>query len=106
MLDYVTYKYVRLRDARLGALYYILALLILIYSLVEIFVRKGYMQVRQLLTATQARLSYGGYGQRRAIKYRTLSSVFNSVTTEFRCAYNILLCTACELHAICAAAVI
>lgn len=64
MLDYVTYKYVRLRDARLGALYYILALLILIYSLVEIFVRKGYMQVRQLLTATQARLSYGGYGQR------------------------------------------
>lgn len=46
MLDYVTYKYVRLRDSRLGALYYILALLILIYSLIEIFVRKGYMQVK------------------------------------------------------------
>lgn len=45
MFDYVTYKYVRLRDSKLGALYYILALLILIYSLVEIFLRKGYMQV-------------------------------------------------------------
>lgn len=45
MFDYVTYKYVRLRDSKLGALYYILALLILIYSLVEIFFRKGYMQV-------------------------------------------------------------
>ena len=48
MLDYVTYKYVRLRDSRLGALYYILALLILVYSLVEIFLRKGYMQVVQV----------------------------------------------------------
>ena len=44
MLDYVTYKYVRLRDSRLGALYYILAFLILIYSLIEIFLRKGYLQ--------------------------------------------------------------
>jgi hypothetical protein len=44
MLDYVTYKYVRLRDSRLGALYYILAFLILIYSLFEIFLRKGYLQ--------------------------------------------------------------
>lgn len=51
MFDYVTYKYVRLRDSKLGALYYILALLILIYSLVEIFLRKGYMQV-SLVTAT------------------------------------------------------
>jgi hypothetical protein len=45
MLDYVTYKYVRLRDSRLGALYYILAFLILIYSLFEIFLRKGYLQL-------------------------------------------------------------
>ena len=45
MLDYVTYKYVRLRDSRLGALYYILAFLILIYSAIEIFLRKGYLEV-------------------------------------------------------------
>ena len=44
MLDYVTYKYVRLRDSRLGALYYILAFLILVYSVIEIFLRKGYLQ--------------------------------------------------------------
>lgn len=48
MLDYVTYKYVRLRDSRLGALYYILALLILVYSLIEVFLRKGYLQVHEV----------------------------------------------------------
>lgn len=42
---YVTYKYVLLKDARLGVLYYLLAALILLYTVVEIFVRKGYMQV-------------------------------------------------------------
>ena len=42
---YVTYKYVLLKDARLGVLYYLLAALILLYTVMEIFVRKGYMQV-------------------------------------------------------------
>lgn len=42
---YVTYKYVLLKDARLGVLYYLLATLILLYTLVEIFIRKGYLEV-------------------------------------------------------------
>ena len=42
---YVTYKYVLLKDARLGVLYYVLALLTVLYTVVEIFVRKGYMEV-------------------------------------------------------------
>ena len=42
---YVTYKYVLLKDARLGVLYYLLAALIILYTVVEIFIRKGYMQV-------------------------------------------------------------
>ena len=42
---YVTYKYVLLKDARLGVLYYLLAALIILYTVVEIFVHKGYMQV-------------------------------------------------------------
>lgn len=41
---YVTYKYVILKDRRLGVAYYILALLILIYTVIEIFYRKGYLQ--------------------------------------------------------------
>lgn len=45
---YVTYKYVLLKDARLGVLYYLLAALIVLYTVVEIFVRKGYMQVSLL----------------------------------------------------------
>ena len=42
---YVTYKYVLLKDARLGVLYYVLALLTVVYTIVEIFIRKGYMEV-------------------------------------------------------------
>ena len=42
---YVTYKYVLLKDARLGLLYYVLAVLTVLYTIVEIFVRKGYMEV-------------------------------------------------------------
>lgn len=42
---YVTYKYVLIKDARLGVLYYVLALLTLLYTVIEIFVRKGYMEV-------------------------------------------------------------
>lgn len=45
---YVTYKLVLLKDKRLGVLYYVLAVLALLYTVVEIFVRKGYMDVRAL----------------------------------------------------------
>ena len=46
LLFYVTYKLVLIKDKRLGVLYYVLALLALLYTVVEIFVRKGYMDVR------------------------------------------------------------
>ena len=46
--DYVTYKYVVLKDGRLAVTYYTLMALILLYSVVEIFVNKGYLQVRLL----------------------------------------------------------
>lgn len=42
---YVTYKYVLLKDARLGVLYYVLAILTVLYTVIEIFIRKGYMEV-------------------------------------------------------------
>ena len=42
---YVTYKYVLIKDARLGLLYYVLALLTILYTVTEIFIRKGYMEV-------------------------------------------------------------
>ena len=46
LLFYVTYKLVLLKDKRLGVLYYVLALLAILYTVVEIFVKKGYMDVR------------------------------------------------------------
>ena len=45
LLDYVTYKYVVLKDRRLGVAYYILAVAILIFTVTEVFVRKGYLKV-------------------------------------------------------------
>lgn len=42
---YVTYKLVLLKDKRLGVLYYVLAILAVLYTLVEIFIKKGYMDV-------------------------------------------------------------
>lgn len=45
LLYYVTYKYVRLKDRRLGVLYYVLVLLTILYTMIEIFIRKGYMEV-------------------------------------------------------------
>ena len=71
MLDYVTYKYVRLRDSRLGALYYILALLILIYSAIEIFLRKGYLEVY---------IAGNGFTLSLLLLSRTLSSVHPSIS--------------------------
>ena len=57
---YVTYKYVLLKDARLGVLYYLLAALILLYTVVEIFVRKGYMQVslKQQLAVVRSKADF------------------------------------------------
>ena len=42
---YVTYKLVRLKDKRIGLLYYVLAFLALVFTVVEIFFRRGYMDV-------------------------------------------------------------
>ena len=44
-LYYVTHKYVLLKDARLGVAYYLLAALIVLYTVVEIVFNKGYMAV-------------------------------------------------------------
>ena len=44
-LDYTTYKYVTVRDKRLGVTYYIFALLILAYLLQDIFIDKGYLKI-------------------------------------------------------------
>ena len=45
MLNYVTYKYVVLKDYRLGLFYYVLASLIILYTLIEILYNKGYLEV-------------------------------------------------------------
>lgn len=45
MLNYVTYKYVILKDYRLGLFYYVLASLIILYTLIEILYNKGYLEV-------------------------------------------------------------
>ena len=47
LLHYGTYKYVVevLKDRKLGVGYYLLVGCILLYTVVEIFVRKGYMEV-------------------------------------------------------------
>ena len=43
---YATYKYVTIRDSRLGIGYYITAVLIVTFTLVEIFISKGYLEVK------------------------------------------------------------
>ncbi|KAI6659357.1 hypothetical protein LOD99_15028 [Oopsacas minuta] len=44
-LDYTTYKYVTVRDKRLGITYYIFAFLIFAYLLQDIFIDKGYLKI-------------------------------------------------------------
>jgi len=41
---YVTYKYIIIKDKKLGIAYYVLASLILFYTIVQIFINKAYMQ--------------------------------------------------------------
>ena len=48
-LDYVTYKYVVLKDRRLGVAYYILAISIVLFIITEVFYRKGYLQVGDVI---------------------------------------------------------
>ena len=45
MLNYVTYKYVIIKDYRLGISYYLLAFSIILYMLFEIILNKGYLEV-------------------------------------------------------------
>lgn len=49
LLDYVTYKYVVLKDRRLGIGYYVLAISIVVYIITEVFIRKGYLEVWRYL---------------------------------------------------------
>jgi hypothetical protein len=44
VLNYVTPKYVALSDRRLGLIYYILLLLILVFTVLELFLWKGYLE--------------------------------------------------------------
>jgi hypothetical protein len=44
---YVTYKLVLLKDKRLGVLYYVLALLAVLFTVIEIFIKKGYLDVSE-----------------------------------------------------------
>lgn len=44
--SYVTYKYVILKDSRLGIAYYVLAVAIVLYTISEIVFSKGYLEVR------------------------------------------------------------
>lgn len=44
ILDYTTYKYVTLRDKRLGITYYIFVILIIAYILQDVIIDKGYLK--------------------------------------------------------------
>ena len=46
MFHYVTYKYIIIKDKRLGIAYYCLAAVIFLYTIIQIFVNKAYLQVR------------------------------------------------------------
>ena len=45
MLHYVTFKYVVIKDKRLGVAYYCLAAVIVLYTLVQIVINKAYLEV-------------------------------------------------------------
>jgi hypothetical protein len=42
---YATYKYVTIRDSRLGVGYYLTAALIITFTMAEVFISKGYLEV-------------------------------------------------------------
>lgn len=44
LLHYITYKLVVIRDRRIGFIYYTIAVAIVLYTLAEIFVKKGYLE--------------------------------------------------------------
>ena len=45
-LHYITFKLVVIKDKRIGTIYYTLAAVIVLYTLAEIFLKKGYLEVR------------------------------------------------------------
>lgn len=51
MLNYVTYKYVVIKDYRIGISYYLLAAGIILYMLFEIILNKGYLEVQYYVSA-------------------------------------------------------
>jgi len=44
LLHYITYKLVVIRDRRIGSIYYAIAVLIVLYTLAQIFLKKGYLE--------------------------------------------------------------
>ena len=46
---YITYKLVIIRDRRIGFIYYTIAAAIVLYTLAEIFIKKGYLEVKYFL---------------------------------------------------------
>lgn len=46
---YITYKLVIIRDRRIGFIYYSIAAAIVLYTLAEIFIKKGYLEVKYFL---------------------------------------------------------
>ncbi len=58
---YVTYKYVLLKDARLGLLYYALAIIIALFTVGELFLKRGYMEVRMINKGWLDALVYGNW---------------------------------------------
>jgi len=64
LLHYITYKYVIIKDKRLGVAYYSLLSLIFLYTIVQVFINKGYLRfdlapqgsIRIIVTTPPAKL--------------------------------------------------
>ena len=57
-LHYITFKLVVIRDKRIGSIYYTLAAVIVLYTLAEIFLKKGYLEVRIVLNRNSTKYMY------------------------------------------------
>ena len=99
LLDYVTYKYVVLKDRRLGVAYYVLAVAILIFTVTEVFVRKGYLEVitmgqldaisNQYSTSISFQIDSNPQGVVRAVVSEELSNEYRNNSKPDYCDLNI-----------------
>lgn len=51
-LYYITFKYVVIRDTRIGVAYYAMLAGVVLYACSEIFLNKGYLEVSHFLNRT------------------------------------------------------